>query len=40
MDEGGEHQGNQLVSFTEGDVCQEKTRGSESSCNNQVLHSI
>lgn len=40
MDRGGEHQRNQLVSFTEGGICQKKTTRCKSSCNNQVLHSI
>lgn len=40
MDRGSEHQRNQLVPFTEGDICQEKTTRSKSICNHQVLHSI
>lgn len=40
MDGGGEHQRNQLVPFTEGDICQEKTTRCKSGYNNQVLHSM
>lgn len=40
MDRGGKHQRNQLVSLTEGELCQEKTRWSKSSCYNQVYHQI
>lgn len=40
MDGGSEHQRNQLVPFTEGDICQEKATRSKSICNHQVLHSI
>lgn len=36
VDGGGQHQRNQLVPLTEGELCQEKTRRSKSSCYNQV----
>lgn len=38
MDGGREHQRNQLVPLTEGQLCQKKTGRSKSSCYNQVRH--